>query len=271
MARLSNERRAQVLKLLTEGVGINATVRITGIAKTTVLRLLAEAGRFAQVYQHCRLRGLGCRRIEADEIWSFVGAKEKNARQPGHGTVWTFTAIDPETKLLVTWAHGQRVKATARAFVQDIADRVARRIQLTTDGHDMYVDAVRRASGHRIDYAQLVKDFTADPPRIFKRRMIGNPDPALISTSLVERANLAMRTQMRRFTWKTMGFSHTLENHAHSVAITFLVSNFALSHGTLTRRYGTRTTPAMAAGLETGVWSMLDLTRRMDATREIAA
>ena len=222
--------------------------------------------------QDYRLRNLACERIEADEIWSFVGAKQKNATRPGQGDLWTFTALDPDTKLMVAWAVGGREPATARAVMAELAARVAGRIQLTTDGHDMYLGAIRAAFGYRIDYAQVIKDFELGrPSRIRRRHFIGRPDPALISTSLVERANLTMRVRMRRFTRKTTGFSRKAENHAHAVDLNFMVSNFVLPHDTLTRRYGQRTTPAMAAGLEDRVWTMLDVTERMDDACQIAA
>ena len=212
MNRLSNERRAELLTLLTEGVGINAAARISDAAHTTVLRLLAEAGQFCSIYQDVRLRNLRCCRIEADEIWSFVGSKQKNATRPGQGDLWTFTALDPDSKLMVAWAVGARAPSVAHRVMSDLAARVRGRIQLTTDGHDMYLGAIRAAFGHRIDYAQVVKDFENDrPSRIRRRRLIGRPDPAHISTSLVERANLSMRTRMRRFTRRAAGYSRKAE------------------------------------------------------------
>lgn len=154
MNRLSNEKRARILGLLSEGVGINAASRFSGAHKTTILSLLVEAGRFSRFYQGRRLRGLPCRRIEADEIWSFVGAKKRNARPgSGHGDLWTFTALCPDSKLMVAWRSGPRSQETAREMMLDLASRVSGRIQLTTDGHGIYEDAVREAFGHRIDYA----------------------------------------------------------------------------------------------------------------------
>ena len=272
MNRLSNERRAQVLTLLTEGTGINAVVRITGIAKTTVLRLIAEAGSFSSVYQAYRLRALSCRRIEADEIWSFVGAKQKNATGEHQGDLWTYTCLDPDSKLMVAWTVGVREAATAHAVMAQLASRVRGRIQLTTDGNTEYLSAVRAAFGYRVDYAQLVKEFGPDDkPYTRKTRLIGDPRPHLISTSLVERANLTMRHRMRRFTRQSMGFSRKAANHVHAVDLNFMASNFVMPHRTLTERRGEPTTPAMAAGLERRVWSMLDVTRRMDETALIAA
>lgn len=184
---------------------------------------LAEAGRFSSFYQAHRFRdALHAELIEADEIWSFVGAKKKNARQPGHGNLWTYTAIDPDSKLMVAWAVGERGPVAAQRVMADLADRVAGRIQLTTDAHRSYLEAIRAAFGWRIDYAQLVKDFDKDGTSgICKRRMIGDPDMSRVSTSIVERANLGMRHRMRRFTRRTMGFSKKGGNHAHMVTSTF--------------------------------------------------
>ena len=274
MNRLSNERRAQVLTCLVEGVGINSTVRMTGVAKTTILRLLAEAGEFCDLYQAYRFRNLSCKRIEADEIWSFWGAKNKNAKQAGHGDIWTFTALDPDTKLMVAWAVGSRGPQTATHVIEDLAARVGGRIQLTTDGYEGYLNPIRAAFGHHIDYAQLVKSFEHEnePPSIRKTRMIGNPDPALISTSLVERANLTMRGRMRRFVRKTTGFSRKALNHAYNVDLCFMASNFIFPHHTLTARHnGRKTTPAMEEGLEQRPWTMLDVVERMDPAVLIAA
>ena len=274
MNRLSVERRAQVLALLTEGCGINSVVRLTGTAKTTVLRLLAEAGQFSEVYHAYRLRdALHCARIEADEIWAFCHSRPRNARHRGHGAVWTFTAVDPETKLMVAWAAGDRSKETATTLLEQLADRVVNRFELRTDGFDGYIEAVRAVYGWRLDYAQLVKVFNPDEPaNKQKRRVMGNPDLSTLSTSIVERANLGMRHRMRRFTRKTMGFSKKVENHAHMVSLHFLVCNFALPHGTLTRRAdGVPTTPAMAAGLARRPWSMLELAERMDGSYQVAA
>ena len=274
MNRLSNRRRAQILTLLVEGCGINSAARISGAAHTTVLRLLAEAGRFSEIYHHYRLRDLPCWRIEADEVWAFVGAKERNARQPGHGDVWTFTAICPDTKLGVAWAVGDQEIAVATRVMLNVAARVGGRIQLSTDKHSMYPAAVRAAFDHHVDYAQIGKEFNPAKTAVtgvHKVRGIGDPDPRYVSTSMVERANLTMRGRMRRFTRKTTGFSRKRENHAHAVSLHFLASNFVFPHGTLSRRAGVPTTPAMAAMVAERPWTMLEVARRMDGSYQLAA
>ena len=283
MNRLSNERRAKVLQLLNEGVSIRATSRITGTAKQTILNLLAEAGGFCSSYQDRRLRNLRCERIEADEIWSFVGAKRRNARTPDQGDIWTFTAIDPDTKLMVSWLVGDRSEESAQLFMLDLAERLAGRVQITTDGHGMYLTAIRRAFGYRIDYGQVVKDFSRALPRsgnekysppgvrsMYKRRLIGNPDMNRVSTSIVERSNLTMRMSVRRCTRLTNAFSKKAENHAHAMNLWFMGYNFCKPHTTLTGQAdGQQTTPAMAAGLEDSPWTMLDVAERMDPACQV--
>ncbi|MDE0247852.1 MAG: IS1 family transposase [Gammaproteobacteria bacterium] len=282
MNRLSDERRAAILQCLTEGVSIRATSRLTGAAKGTILRLIAEAGEFASVYQDFRLQNLRCKRIEADELWAFVGAKRLNARHEHQGDIWTFTAIDPDTKLMVSWFVGDRSEESAIHFMADLADRLAGRVQISTDGHGMYLTAIREAFGHRVDYGQVVKDFRRAPPEpgnekysppgvkaVRKRRLIGDPDMDRVSTSIVERANLPVRQNLRRFTRLTNGFSKKATNHAHAVSLGFLAYNFCHPHTTLTKaRDGQKTTPAMAAGLELAPWTMLDVTRRMNPALE---
>jgi len=257
---------------------------MTGTAKATVLKLLVEVGEFCSIYQSEVLQKLPCRRIEADEIWAFVGAKAKNAKRAGDGDIWTFTAIDPDTKLMVTWLVGPRNGTSATAFMQDLSWRLANKIQLTTDAHAMYPDAVRAAfDWHDVDFAQLHKTYkqvgTVDEQRRYspavctgtkKIRVIGRPNPDEISTSMVERSNLSLRMTNRRFTRLTSGFSKKAENHAHAVSLTFFAYNFCAVHSTLTKeRGGIRTTPAMAAGITHKPWTMDDLLRLMDPDRKL--
>jgi IS1 family transposase len=285
MNKRSDAKRAAILKCLTEGASVRAIARITDTAKATVLKLLVEAGEFCSIYQDHVLRGLSSERIEADEIWAFVGAKARNAKREGDGDIWTFTAVDPDSKLVVTWLVGGRDQPTATAFMHDLAARVSNKIQLTTDGHAMYVDAVRSAFGWRnVDYAQLVKSYgqagTIEEQRRYsppvctgtrKMRRIGNPDPSLVSTSMVERSNLQLRMSSRRFTRLTSGFNKKAENHAHAVSLTFFAYNFCTPHGTLTKaRGGIKTTPAMAAGVTDRPWTMDYLVTLMDPDGPIA-
>ncbi|MEP7098159.1 MAG: IS1 family transposase [Dokdonella sp.] len=276
-----------MVRCLVEGNSIRATCRLTGAAKATVLKLLVELGEFCSVYQDHVLRNLHCQRVEADEIWAFVGAKARNATRSGDGDIWTFTAIDPDSKLMLTWLVGGRTPENADCFIADVADRVAGRIQLTTDGHGMYLTAVRRAFDiGEVDYAMLVKTYgTATAGEVSqarkyspmvctgakKERMIGRPDMDLVSTSIVERANLSMRTQMRRFTGLTNGFSKKAENHAHAVSLYFMYYNFCRPHTTLTKARPKHypTTPAMAAGIADRVWTVEDILGLMDPNRAI--
>jgi IS1 family transposase len=232
MNKLTTEKRVAVIKALAEGNSIRATCRLTGAAKDTVTKLFVQIGKACADYQDRTLVNLPCTRIEADEIWAFVGAKQKNAKQAGHGDVWTFTAVCADTKLGVSWLVGARSQESATAFMQDIAARMANRIQLTTDGHFMYPAAVRQAFAFaRVDFAQLQKTYgqtaVTGPARRYspavctgavKQRVIGRPDMDLVSTSYVERANLTMRMQMRRFTRLTNAFSKKAENHLHAVS-----------------------------------------------------
>src|SRR5438067_2722833 len=266
---LSTEKRSQVVAALVEGTSINATCRITGVAKHTVLKLLKDLGCAAANYHDQHVRNLRVRRVQADEIWAFVYGKDKNLTmeqvQAGAGSVWTWTAIDADTKLIVSYTLRDRGAATAKAFMQDVALRITNRIQLTTDGHRMYADAVEDTFGSDIDYAMLVKIYGASNDNPESRYspatcvgcrtgvLAGNPDPKHISTSFVERQNLSMRMGMRRFTRLTNGFSKKLENHGHMVALYFAHYNFCRVHKTL------RVTPAMEAGLTDHVWEMDEL------------
>lgn len=279
MNKLSAERRAAIIAALCEGNGIRATARLTGANKETVMKIMVEAGEFASAYQDIAHRGLKTARVEADEIWAFVGAKQRRAVRPGDGDIWTFTAVDADTKLMMTWLVGARSQENAITFMRDLRSRLTRRIQLTTDGHGMYLTAVRMAFKFgEVDYAMLVKQYgQADegvdssrrysPPvctGALKVRQIGRPDPDLISTSYVERSNLTIGMQNRRFTRLTNAFSKKAENHAHAVSLFFLYYNYCRPHQSLTKAAGTKTTPAMAAGLTDRVWTVKDIIALMD-------
>ena len=276
MNKLSPERRAQVIKALVEGNSIRATCRITGTAKGTVLRLLAEVGEACAKYQDEHLRNLTCRRIQCDEIWSFCYAKEKNVPQEvrgtfGYGDVWTWTALDADTKLVPSWAIGSRGADAANEFLHDLADRLAHRIQLTTDGHKAYLNAVENVFGIDIDYAMLVKVYGKASKEEEARYspatcmgtethvVQGNPDPKHISTSYVERQNLTMRMSMRRFTRLTNAFSKKVENLAHAVALHFMHYSFCRVHKTL------GTTPAVAAGVADHEWAVGEIVNLLES------
>lgn len=276
MNRLSRQRRSQAVAALVEGNSIRATCRMTGVAKGTVLRLLADLGRACAEYQDRAFHNLPCRRIQCDEIWAFCYAKEKNVPEDrrglfGVGDVWTWTAICAETKLGVSWLVGKRDAGCAREFIEDLAGRLAHRIQLTSDGHRVYLNAVEDVFGSEIDYAMLVKLYGAEPdaqgryspPKCIGIRMqaiAGQPDPAHVSTSYAERANLTMRMSMRRFTRLTNAFSKKVENLAAAVALHFMHYNFARIHQTL------RVTPAMEAGVSDHVWSIEEIVGLLDQT-----
>lgn len=269
MNRLSTAKRAQVIAALIEGNSINATCRMLGVGKRTVLRLLEDAGCACAAFHDENVRNLSVRRLQCDEVWSFVYAKQKNVTaeqmEDGAGDCWTWTAIDADTKLIVSYMLGQRGAPTANAFMQDVASRVSTRIQLTTDGHRVYADAVEDAFGAEIDYAMLVKLYGSSGDNPESRYspatcigcrtgvLSGNPNPKYISTSYVERQNLSMRMGMRRFTRLTNGFSKKFENHAHQVALYFTHYNYCRVHSSL------RVTPAMEAGLTDHVWTLAEL------------
>ena len=275
MNRLPVSKRAAVLRCLVEGSSIRSTVRITGVAKDTVSRLLIDAGRVCADYQDRTLRNLRCKRPQLDEIWSFVYAKQKNvptakAAPEGAGDIWTWVAIDAETKLVPSWLVGNRDGETAKAFVADLASRLAARVQITSDGLKLYVDAVEDAFGADVDCAMLVKLY-GDAPEGQKRHspaecvgctralVTGKPDPAHVSTSFAERQNLTMRMQMRRFTRLTNGFSRKVANHEAMVASHFMVYNFVRTHQTL------GVTPAMAGGVTDRLWEIEDATKLLRA------
>jgi IS1 family transposase len=267
MNSIDDSRRVQVIKCLCEGMSIRATVRI-GVAKNTVTRLLCEMGCACADYHHRHVRNLTVQRLQADEIWSFVGAKAKNVtaeqEAAGWGDVWTWTAIDADTKLCVTYFVGDRGKHSAFAFMDDAAKRIKGRLQITTDAHRPYLAAVEKAFGGDADYATLHKLYGAsnEPETRYSpatcigcdmKTVSGVPDPKHVSTSFVERQNLTMRMSMRRFTRLTNGFSKKIENHGHAVALYFAFYNFCRIHSTL------RVTPAMEAGLTDHVWSVEEL------------
>lgn len=268
MNRLDTDRRSQVVRALVDGCSIRATVRMTGAAKGTVLKLLADLGAVCSEYQDKALRNLTCKRIECDETWSFCGAKQKNVAKgaAGVGDVWTWTAICADTKLVPSWMIGGRDGEYAKEFIADLASRLTNRVQLTTDGHKAYLEAVEAAFGCDVDYAMLIKKYAneggvasevryspAACTGIEKKVITGNPDKRLISTSYVERQNLTMRMGMRRFTRLTNGFSKKVENTGHAVAIHFMNYNYCRVHQSL------RVTPAMAAGVTDHVWDVEDV------------
>src|SRR2546425_4890067 len=269
MNRLAPDRRAQIVGLLAEGNSLRAASRLADVSINTVTKLLVDLGAACEEYQDKTLRKLKCRRIQCDEIWSFVYAKAKHLPEKykgavGYGDVWTWTALDAETKLVPSWAVGRRDGFTAQAFIRDLAARLASRVQLTTDGHKVYLEAVEGAFGSNIDYAMLIKMYEGDSGKQApaERRyspavctgsreqvITGNPDPDYISTSFVERSNLTMRMSMLRFTRLTNAFSKKADNLKAAVALHFMHYNFARIHQTL------RVTPAMEAGNSEHVWS----------------
>ena len=282
MNRLSTERRGQVIALLVEGMSIRGIVRATGVAKNTIVKLLCDLGQACTEYQDIHLRDLTSTRIECDEIWSFCYSKQKNVPEqfqdtPGYGDVWTWTAIDADTKLVPSWLVGERTNRDAWYFLSDLHSRLRNRVQLTTDGHKPYLTVVEPLFGaDGVDFAMLHKMYGSansgpehhySPAKctgIDKRKIVGDPDPDLISTSYVERQNLTMRMGMRRFTRLTNAFSKKVENLAHAVSLHYMHYNFARPHQTLTKKYGRPTTPAMAAGKADHVWSVWEIAGLLD-------
>lgn len=270
MNRLSMAERAKVVAALVEGCSIRATVRMAGVAKNTIVKLLVELGDACSRYQDETLRNLPCKRIQADEIWSFIGAKKKTVqkdltildRNADAGDCWTWTALCAETKLCISFLVGSRDAASAAQFMRDIESRLASRVQLTTDQLSIYLRAVDTAFRGNVDYAMLQKLYAAGQDGRYspaecigckKVDVTGTPGPEHISTSFVERHNLTMRMSMRRFTRLTNAFSRKLENHAAAVALYFMYYNFGRVHQTL------RVTPAMAAGISDHVWSIEEI------------
>jgi IS1 family transposase len=279
MNKLPVAKRAQILTLFCEGMSMRSIERIVGCSINTVDKLLQAAGETALWHHDCAVRGVKSQRIQCDEIWSFVHAKAKNAPRssrasdPTIGDCWTWTAIDADSKLLVSYLVGGRDAEFALMLMDDLRGRLANRVQLTTDGHKAYLSAVEEAFGADVDYGMLVKLYgepshSPEAARRYsptecvgarKEPITGSPDPRHISTSYTERANLTMRMSMRRFTRLTNAFSKKLENHAHMVALYALWYNFVRIHKTL------RMSPAIAAGIETRLWSMEDVVALIDA------
>lgn len=270
MNRLNAARRAQIIWSLVEGNSLRSTSRMTGVAINTVVKLAIDGGAACSEYQDRVMRNLNCKRVQVDECWAFCYAKAKNvtseiaAKHPGAGDTWTWAAIDADSKLIPCWIIGPRDGVTARIFVNDLAARLANRIQLTSDGLAVYLQAVERAFGADVDYAQLVKIYgnasegqkrysPADCLGCEQKVIVGCPDPEHVSTSYIERANLSMRMGMRRFTRLTNGFSKKIENHAAAIALFMMYYNFARVHKTL------NCSPAMAAGVDSRLWEVSDI------------
>jgi IS1 family transposase len=268
---LSNSDRVAVVSALVEGNSLRATSRMTGVARNTVTKLLLDLAKVCAAYSDEHLRNLPCKRLQVDEIWEFCYAKEKNVPADkkgvfGYGDVWTFVAIDAETKLVPSWLVGSRDVGSATELMQDLVGRLANRVQLTTDGLKAYLSAVEDAFGGSVDFAQLVKIYGAAPTGpetryspaecqgTQKHAVTGNPDAKHVSTSYVERQNLTMRMSMRRFTRLTNGFSKKVENHAAAVALHFFHYNFCRPHMSLKGR-----TPAQAAGVAEAKWTVAEL------------
>ena len=274
MNKLPSAKRAEILGMMAEGVSLRAIARLTGVSKNTLAKLVEDAGEAFSDYQDRVFRDLPCKRVQVDEIWSFVYAKAKNvetakAAPAEAGDIWTWTAIDADTKLIPSFYVGKRDSEAARHFIGDLAGRLASRVQLTSDGHKPYLEAVEGAFGSAIDYAMLIKHYAApvgaigryspgDCTGIEHRRVEGRPDAAHVSTSYVERANLSIRMGTRRFTRLTNGFSKKAANHAHAVAIYFMHYNFVRMHQTL------RCSPAMAAGVSKTLWELADMVRVLE-------
>ena len=274
MRKLSLEKRALLVGLLVKGNSIRASSRLSGVAYNSVLTFVGDIGRACTDFQDETIRNVTAQRVQADEIWAFCYAKDKNVPdamkgQDGVGSVWTWVALDADSKLAISWLIGDRSGAAASVFLHDVAGRLANKVQLTTDGHRAYLSAVESAFGSEIDYAMLEKVYGPSPEgeRRYspaecigcKRHIImGSPDPEKINTSFVERQNLNMRMSMRRFTRLSNGFSKKVENHAHSVALHFMWYNFGRIHKTL------RVTPAMEAGLAESVWTHEDVAALVD-------
>ncbi|MFL5910384.1 MAG: IS1 family transposase [Gaiellaceae bacterium] len=278
MNRLSPEKRQQVVAALVEGNSIRATCRMTGVAKNTVTKLLVDLGTACSIHMDMSMRDLTCERVQVDEIWAFCYSKQKNVpagKEGEAGDVWTWVALDADTKLVPTYRVGGRDLGEAEAFIGDLASRLSHRIQLTSDAHPPYLRAVRRAFKGDVDYATLVKLYGSDgsggaahsrysPGKCIgtaPRNVTGKPDPKHISTSYVERQNLTMRMSMRRFTRLTNAFSKKLENLTAAVSLHFCHYNYCRPHSAL----GSNVTPAMAAGLSDHVWTLSELIALLEA------
>jgi IS1 family transposase len=268
MNRLSISQKIRVVSALVEGNSIRSTVRMTGVAKNTVLKLVLDLADACAAYHDRQVRNVRVRRLQCDEIWQFVGSKAKNTspekKAIGWGDVWTWTGLDADTKLCVSYLVGGRDLGWAKEFMHDCASRIRNRVQITTDGHKAYLEAVESAFGADIDYAQLQKIYGAPAENHARyspatcigcdmKVVSGDPDPKHVSTSFVERQNLSMRMSIRRFTRLTNAFSKKIENHAAAVAIWFMYYNFCRVHQTL------RVTPALESGIADHVWSIEEM------------
>jgi IS1 family transposase len=284
MNRLSRTERAQIIRMLVEGNSIRSINRMTGFAQNTIMKLLVDIGTAADEYQDRTLRNLTSTRIECDEIWAFVHAKARNVPQAhegefGYGDVWTWMAIDPDTKLIPSWLVGTRDQYAANEFIRDLGSRLANRVQITTDAHRPYLAAIEAEFGRNVDYAVMIKTYGKDgreagevsqarkysPSKVTSqevRVITGDPDPSLVSTSYVERHNLTMRMGIRRFTRLTNAFSKKVRNHAAAVALDTLYYNFARPHRSLANPYAR--TPAMAAGVADHVWTCEEIAALLD-------
>jgi len=274
MNKLPSAKRAQILSMLVEGSSMQSTARVCDVAFNSIVKLLADAGRACEAFHDKAVRGVPAKRVQCDEIWAFCYAKQRNvaaakAASEGAGDIWTWTALCADTKLLISYLVGGRDAEYANSFMRDVAARLANRVQMTTDGHRAYLDAVEETFGADIDYAQLVKVYgeAAEPAGRYspgvcigaeKRRVEGRPDPKHISTSYAERQNLNLRMGMRRFTRLTNAFSKKAEAHYHMVCLYTVWYNFVRIHKTL------RCSPAMAAGLSATLWSMDDIVKLID-------
>ena len=276
MNRLKASVRTQVLNCLIEGCSIRATVRMTGVSKKTVMRLLVEVGVVCADYQNRVLRNLTSRRLQVDEMWGFNYCKARNVtskiatKHPMAGDVWLWVALDADTKLVPAWRVGDRDLATAYDFMHDLADRLTNHVQLTTDGHRPYLEAVESAFGVDIDYAMLIKIYGSDqtekrysPAKCLgcdARTITGQPNPKHINTSFIERQNWSVRTAMRRYTRLSNGFSRKIENHCAAVALNYFAYNFIKIHRTV------QMSPAMAAGVTDRLWEVSDLVALLETS-----
>ena len=276
MNKLDLHKRTQIIHMLVEGSSMRSISRVVGVSINTVTKLLVDAGKACADYHDKHVRNVKATRVQCDEIWSFCYSKQKNVpdnkvTQEGAGDVWTWTALDSENKMILSWLVGGRDSNYANEFINDLRNRLANRVQLTTDGHKAYLDAVENAFGGDIDYAMLIKLYgesaNQGPERKYspssyngakKKNISGNPDYDLVSTSHVERHNLTMRMSMRRFTRLTNAFSKKLENHCHALAIYFIHYNFVRIHKSL------KVAPAMEAGVSSRLWDIEDIVKITD-------
>jgi IS1 family transposase len=283
MNKLPLEKRVQILSMLCEGSSMWSISRVADVSINTVAKLLKDAGEACAAFHFDTVRNVSAKRVQCDEIWSFCYAKQKNVPQAkaapfGAGNVWTWTALDSDSKMILSWMVGSRDAETANFFMDDLSQRLANPVQLTTDGHSVYLDAVAGAFGDDVDYAMLVKIYGEDPlpgpERKYspgecigarKEPKIGEPDPRHISTSHVERSNLSMRMHMRRFTRLPNAFSKKIDQHIAALSLYFVFYNFVRTHK------AHKLSPAMAAGVSDRLWSMGDIVALIDARAEAGA